>query len=395
MKKLSLFLLISIMLISCKSLFAADYYVDANIGSDTTGDGSSGNPWKTITFALTQVGGSASDPEVINIAAGIYDLALGENFPITISSYISLKGESRDATVLDATGASASVLYAQDESNISLENLTLTGSTGTEGIGGGGILMIDSSISANDISITGNLVYYGSGIFCYGNSTLTINNSLVNDNDGIGIYILSKSNFIINNTEISNNNGDGICGNALTIDADNCIFKNNKSIGLYFYTDLDMNITNCEFYENQGGGIEIRGNIAWFADDMIYNNKQFGISLFDCENTYIDYCDIINNDGNGLNLSGCANNINISDSLISGNYGSSGGGFYIMESVILRLKIVLFRVILQLAQEEEFIMIKMDIQIYIIVQFLTTVLMLVEVYLYQVNHLLQILIIAQ
>ncbi|MCP4229130.1 MAG: hypothetical protein GY771_03150 [bacterium] len=37
------------------SAFAGDYYVDAQNGSDTTGDGSAGNPWQTIQHAFDNV----------------------------------------------------------------------------------------------------------------------------------------------------------------------------------------------------------------------------------------------------------------------------------------------------------------------------------------------------
>jgi|GEM_PF-1860715 len=35
--------------------YAGDYYVDAENGSDATGDGSAGNPWKTINYAFSRV----------------------------------------------------------------------------------------------------------------------------------------------------------------------------------------------------------------------------------------------------------------------------------------------------------------------------------------------------
>ena len=52
-------------------------FVDVTFGSDLTGDGSVGNPWRHITFALTQVTG----PETIRVAPGTYDTTLdGEGF---------------------------------------------------------------------------------------------------------------------------------------------------------------------------------------------------------------------------------------------------------------------------------------------------------------------------
>ena len=39
-----------------------DYYVSGS-GDDVTGDGSEGNPWRTITHAVTEAGGGASQAE--------------------------------------------------------------------------------------------------------------------------------------------------------------------------------------------------------------------------------------------------------------------------------------------------------------------------------------------
>ena len=36
--------------------FGADYYVDASNGNDNSGTGGSQNPWRSISYALTQVG---------------------------------------------------------------------------------------------------------------------------------------------------------------------------------------------------------------------------------------------------------------------------------------------------------------------------------------------------
>lgn len=60
-----------------------DLWVDANDGSDTTGDGSAGNPYKTITKAL-QEAESQNWLATIYIAPGIYNAFLGEVFPMQV-----------------------------------------------------------------------------------------------------------------------------------------------------------------------------------------------------------------------------------------------------------------------------------------------------------------------
>jgi hypothetical protein len=69
-------------------------------GSDATGNGSAASPFRTITHAIN----AASDPDgtYIFIAAGTYDAALGESFPIQLKSLVSLQGNRADNTVIDA-----------------------------------------------------------------------------------------------------------------------------------------------------------------------------------------------------------------------------------------------------------------------------------------------------
>jgi len=68
-----------------------DLYADANSGSDTTGDGTQGNPYKTITKAL-EMATVGSAAHTIHVAAGIYSAALGEVFPLILVN-AELQGE--------------------------------------------------------------------------------------------------------------------------------------------------------------------------------------------------------------------------------------------------------------------------------------------------------------
>ena len=60
--------------------FGADYYVNANSGSDSNAGTSPGAAWQTVTYAVDNVVGTAEDPVTINISAGTYDWNIGEFF---------------------------------------------------------------------------------------------------------------------------------------------------------------------------------------------------------------------------------------------------------------------------------------------------------------------------
>ena len=81
------------------------YYVNAATGNDTAGDGSASKPWKTITKAAGCVpaGASAADPNVIHVAAGLYDNTHnGEIFTINFNSAnVTLSGAGAATTIID------------------------------------------------------------------------------------------------------------------------------------------------------------------------------------------------------------------------------------------------------------------------------------------------------
>jgi hypothetical protein len=65
---------------------AATYFVSTT-GSDTA-TGLSGSPWRTITHALA----IAVSGDIVNVAAGTYNQAGGEVFPINLTSGVTLQG---------------------------------------------------------------------------------------------------------------------------------------------------------------------------------------------------------------------------------------------------------------------------------------------------------------
>lgn len=63
-------------------------YVDAATGNDTTGDGSSASPFKTIRRGIQ----GADVGEVVRVGPGTYDVANGERFPIIPGFGVTIQG---------------------------------------------------------------------------------------------------------------------------------------------------------------------------------------------------------------------------------------------------------------------------------------------------------------
>ncbi|HEY5611027.1 MAG TPA: FG-GAP-like repeat-containing protein, partial [Thermoanaerobaculia bacterium] len=156
---------------------ADDYYV-ATTGSNTTGTGTEASPWKTITYALSQITGTG---KTLHVAAGTYDTTLGETFPINIKNGVSLAGAGIDASILDAKGT-GTVLRAASitDGHTRVEGFTIKGSGGAAGVGvsisGGSILRIaNNKITAN---FNGSSFGTGGGIYVDASSPRITGNTI-------------------------------------------------------------------------------------------------------------------------------------------------------------------------------------------------------------------------
>ncbi len=75
-------------------------YVNAGTGEDEPGMGRINSPYRTISFALSQVEHGRSD--TILVAPGVYDLALGEQSGNSIRWNTTLRGVDRDGCIIDS-----------------------------------------------------------------------------------------------------------------------------------------------------------------------------------------------------------------------------------------------------------------------------------------------------
>jgi parallel beta-helix repeat protein len=105
-----------------------DYYVNAATGDDTTGDGSPSKPWKTISHAVANVtAGTSGDPNIIHVAAGLYDVTNnGETFPIIFSNeYVTLVGAGATNTTIDRETPGTGTILEIEADGITVQGFTL------------------------------------------------------------------------------------------------------------------------------------------------------------------------------------------------------------------------------------------------------------------------------
>ena len=184
------------------------YYVNAVTGNNTTGTGSVGNPFKTITKALSV---SSLSGDSIKVSSATYNTALGEIFPIEMLTGRKLIGTAGAVTtIINAAASGNRVFNCNANSNTTIiQGFTITGgyaldssSSGATSKGGGLFISNGSQAIIQQNIITANIArgydFFQAGIGALNGGTCY----------GGGIYIASSSPIIRNNV-ISNNFANG------------------------------------------------------------------------------------------------------------------------------------------------------------------------------------------
>jgi len=241
----------------------ADLYV-STVGSDTNSGFSSDNPLKTIDRALMILRSDSLNQHSIHLADGIYSgSSNGEKFPLQLSDYCSLEGETRDGTILDAEDSSH-VLNLYHDHIPEIKNLTLTGG---HGMNGGGLLGYRSVFNLFNVKIRDNTSnYQGGGVYVGSGSIAELNHVVFENNEsgtGGGIDI-SYSSAHLKNIDFTHNqatDGGGIYisyPDTLTMDHIYCFSNTAENYGGAIYArNSDFILANAVFDSNQayrGGG---------------------------------------------------------------------------------------------------------------------------------------------
>lgn len=312
---------------------AGDYYVDAESGSDATGDGSAGNPWKTINYAFSRVTaydgdgvdtlhlsgqfyeeGTAtaqSDDDGITIIGGTLgfsdemddivltiDVTAAEGTMITGNNLLCTRFYLGDgATVSDNggeypdTGGSAGI-YATDKNNVTVEDndiLTEEGYYYETGIsiyitGGSGHIITGNYASWNYIhctEITQGLVsnncgdtYHTGGAMCYidcDNSSVDLINNYCSL-DVIGVRIPYIYDNYLDRFDINSDSDD-------TLELTNNFFEACDFYGNYYSITL-----------NGDGMCHFKGNIIYIgtSEAMVQVELHSGPLLIETCSIYED-----------------------------------------------------------------------------------------------------------
>ncbi|MFA5113008.1 MAG: DUF1565 domain-containing protein [Candidatus Margulisiibacteriota bacterium] len=146
------------------ALAPSDLYV-ALTGSDTTGTGSVGSPFRTVTKALSQITAGYA----VHVAAGTYNSAGGEAIPLTVPASTRLLGAGRGLTTLEGTPVGTTIDHlVKLEANSTLEGFAVRASSAGVGfhrtvvyLAGYGSALLSSEVIDNGSSRGSVYVGYG------------------------------------------------------------------------------------------------------------------------------------------------------------------------------------------------------------------------------------------
>ncbi|MGD0711489.1 MAG: T9SS type A sorting domain-containing protein [Bacteroidales bacterium] len=272
MKKL-FFILIPVLL--CFSVFLTvgranaqtSYYVDGTSGNDSYSGTSLSQAWKTIQYSFD----NATPGSTVYILGGTYH----ENISVDVSGIsghpITYRNYQHDTVILDGTGtAGPNMLYLEDQSNITIENITIRN-------------MVDSFATGVTISCT------NSGF---------VSNIILRNLKITGIDWSSDSSAVPNSSDNSNpllvSGGGTAQANAITnVIIDSCeIFQNYTgfSEGLSLDGNIDTFIVSHNYVHNNTNiGIDMEGNYGTCSDPTYDHARNGHCFLNTCHNDVSNY----------------------------------------------------------------------------------------------------------
>jgi hypothetical protein len=296
------------------------------------------------------------------IQAAINNAAAGESILVASGTYyehitlkdgVTLLGEDRDTTIIDANRSGGMVVSS---ANCGADTV-IDGFTITKGGGpiGGGMYNENSSVTVRTCSFTANQAHSGGGMYNSGGSPTIENcvfsgNAGFGENSGAGMYNVGASPtisgcFFENNVAerdsgSSDNNGRGggmYNENCSNVTIDDCVFEGNqtKREGGGMYNDNStVTLTDCFFWHNRYANVEIpqypggamynnSGSVCTLVNCVFAGNSSAGGVFHTFGTSTLYNCTFCNNEGSGGILYCGAGTMSVYNSIIwDNNFGN-------------------------------------------------------------------------
>jgi len=265
---------------------------------------------------------AAEEGDVILIAPGIYR----EN--LIIKKPLTLRGAGREHTRIYGAAGDEPVLIIEDDAQVALEALTVSGS------GGDGIQIYDlSSVSLSNSVISGNK---GDGLFAGDLVWVTLSNCQVSDNF-YGLSIRGSARVTIINSTFNN---DTISMEVLSHAAiSHTMMTGSKYVGILMEDASRAIISYSQISDNEEGGILMEDSAYLeLHDSIIKDNKgpysgTENIWMLDSTQATIVNSTISGSEDDGIEISDSAQ-VTLTNSTVSAN---KSHGLHVKDSAQVRL----------------------------------------------------------
>ena len=200
-------------------------YVNPALGSDSPDRGRESTPYRTITYALTQI----TENTVLQLAPGSYTADTGESFPLTIPPRVILRGnestKGRTVLILGGGDLISPTFARQNVTILALEDSQIRGVTVTNPLTRGtGIWVESSDPIIRDNTLSNSL---RDGIFVTGIGNPVIEDNIFFQNDGNGVAVVRNAQGTIQDNEFRNTGfGIAVGDDAAPVIEDNQIREN-------------------------------------------------------------------------------------------------------------------------------------------------------------------------
>lgn len=257
-------------------------------GSDTNSGLDANQPLRSITAALKK---NPQNGAIIQLASGTYSTATGEQFPLTIPSGVTLRGnptnQGQEIIILGGGGFISPTFARQNIAMLAGNGARIEGITLTNKNTRGYALWLES---AQNVTITNNTFANSDhdGVFLTGATSANISNNIFTknganglsavgtstgniqsntfDNTGFGLAIGQNSKVTVSSNRIVNNRGGVVVSNLSTPSFRNNLIANNQENGLVILKD------------RKGQPTVDLGTTANPGQNIFQNNKQADIN---------------------------------------------------------------------------------------------------------------------
>jgi gliding motility-associated-like protein len=340
--------LIFLMLFVTFPLFAqTTIYSNSASGNDSTGDGTSSNPYKTFHKAYTE----ASSGDTINLTGTFTWTDADETGDTTTNGYTLEKD-----LIIEGQGPSNTIIQAATESNtadrriftatstsafnaLSIKNLTIKNgvSTSEDNTSGGILVKTTTSNYVFELNVS-NCLIEANRINSFSSGNGFSGGGLAFSGYAYGTINIDKTTFKNNYAYVRSYGAGGLyIGQSANVTLTQCTFEGNygksnfannwygTSGALNIYRNSSLKMTNCTFYNNTSdgtsGAILLYKNTAHLTNNTIVENKNEstgvsgGLSLQEPTQTFLKNNIVANNLDNGL-----SNDFNSSSVVSSGGH---------------------------------------------------------------------------